>query len=65
MKAPQAMIAAVKSVSPSNRLAAARLAEKTYFDYLDKLTMFGDFNHSTNMEMAADAAAAEVKYFFS
>ena len=64
MKAPASMIAAVKSVQPKYRLAAAKLAEKTYFADLARLEQFGDFNRQTNEEMAAESAAAEVLFYF-
>lgn len=59
------MIDAVRSVRPAQRVEAAFLAEKTYFESLVRLEEFGDFDSETNQKMAADAAAAELAYRYA
>jgi hypothetical protein len=59
------MIAAVRAVAPQERLAAAKLAEVTFFAAIARFTMFGDFDAATNREMAGDMAAAEVSFHFA
>lgn len=64
MKAPKQMVDVVKSLPKSKRKSAAALAEKTYAEFLCVLKSHGDFSEVEQSEMAADAAAAEVKFVF-
>jgi hypothetical protein len=59
------MIIAVKAVQLSERRAAAQLAERVFLASLAKACAWGDFNDATNIELAAEAAAAEVAYRFA
>lgn len=65
MKTPEVMILAVKAVQPSERRAAAQLAERVFFASLAKARAWGDFNDATNIELAANAAAAEIAFRFA
>ena len=65
IKAPVAMIAAVKKVSPTDRIPAAALAESVFFTSLEKLRKFDDYPEATNIAMAGEAAAAEVAFRFA
>lgn len=64
-KAPTAMIEAIRKVQPSERAVAARYAEKYFARSLAKLTAFGDFSAAQNVEMAANATAAEIEFRFA
>jgi hypothetical protein len=65
MQVPAIMIAAIKEVQPSERRAAMLLAERTFNNFLTKLREWGDFDEATHVEMAANAAAAEVAFKFA
>ena len=65
IKAPAAMIDAVNRVSPEHRLEAAKMAEAAFSVFLKKLSGFDDFGLDTDIELAAEAAAAEVLYYFN
>ena len=65
LKAPATMIAAVKKVSPADRLPAAALAESVFSTSLEKLHKFDDYPEAINVEMAGEAAAAEVAFRFA
>ena len=65
MKASEALIAAIKEVHPTERLNAAKVAERVFFEYLAKLREFNDYDEATNIEMATFAAIAEISYGFS
>jgi len=64
-KPSPALLAAVLAVRPSERRAAIQVADKTFTNALAKLTAWGDFNHSTHIELANQAAIAEVTYRFA
>jgi altronate dehydratase len=64
-KAHPIMIAAVKAVRPCERIAAARCAEVTFIKALRKLQQFADYSEQDNIEMAAQAAAAEIAFKFA
>jgi len=61
MKTPAtpSMVAAIKAVHPSERIQAARLAEKAYAEALVNPNFEG------SPELAGEYAAAEVAYHFS
>lgn len=59
------MVAAVRAVRPEQRMMAAIIAELAFLKALDKLTKLGDFDQDANVEMAAEAAAAEVAHRFA
>lgn len=65
MQVPAVMITAVKAVQPSERRAAMLVAERTFLDALAQLRAWGDFSDADHIEMAADAAAAEVAFKFA
>jgi hypothetical protein len=65
MQVPAAMISAVKAVQPSERRAAMLVAERTFLAALAQLRLWGDFSDAAHIEMAADAAAAEVTFKFA
>jgi predicted metal-dependent hydrolase len=65
MKAPREMAMAVYAVSVEERREAIRVAEKKFFEALEILREFDDFSEKVNREMAAAAAAAEVKFLFN
>ncbi len=65
MKAPAAMINAIRNVQPSERLMAARVGEAAYRRAFARLEAFGDFPSTQNREMAAEAAAAEIAFRFA
>ena len=63
--ATRTMIDAVKSVRPSERLAAARLAEIVYFSAMKSPSMDDFRNDAERREIAGEAAAAEILYRFA
>ena len=64
--APAAMIAAVKNVTPSLRAKAATFAEKKFAEFCEKAKLDADeYSEAERIDMAADAAAAEVTFFFA
>lgn len=65
IKATPAMIAAVRAVHPTERRAAAALAERVFFASLDSLRVWDDFTPAAHVEMAGQAAAAEVAFRFA
>jgi hypothetical protein len=65
-KATNEMIAAVLAVHKSERLAAMRLAEKTFFSCLRSPNFTEEFSSDLERQEAAGAAAAaEVSYRFA
>lgn len=64
-KPTPALLAAIHAVQPAERRAAVLVAEKTFAKALSKLTAWGDFSHKAHVEMAMDAAVAEVKFRFA
>jgi hypothetical protein len=64
-KASPALVAAILRVQRSERIAAMQVAEKTFTEALSKLTEWNDFSHADHIEMAMEAAAAEVAYKFA
>jgi hypothetical protein len=64
-KPTASMIAAVRAVHPSERRAAALVAERVFSDFLATLTAWDDFSPADHVEMAGDAAAAEVAFRFA
>lgn len=67
MKAPRAMVVAVREVSKARRLEAMRVAEKVFFERLAKYRADNDmdFDDADFFEWAAQSAAAEVAYRFT
>lgn len=65
MKPSPALIAAIQAVQPSERRAAVLVADRTFTNALAKLEAWGDFRHSDHVEMAMDAAIAEVAFRFA
>lgn len=64
MKATLSMISAVKAVQKSQRLQAAALAEQTFHTYYVALQKLNEHTEAELIEMAGDAAAAEVRFYF-
>jgi hypothetical protein len=64
-KPSPALLAAIQAVQPSERCAAILVADKTFDTALSKLTAWGDFSHSDHVEMAMQAAIAEVTFRFA
>lgn len=65
IKTPEVMIQAVKNVHPAERRAAALLGERVFLAALAKFRVWADFDEATNVELAAEAAAAEIAYRFA
>ena len=65
IKTPEVMILAVKKVQPAERRVAALLGERVFFAALAKARIWADFDEATNLELAAEAAAAEIAYRFA
>ena len=65
MKAHEVMILAVKAVQPSERLQAAKFAERLFAQYFAIEMAHGEFDKATCIELAAEGAAAEVAYRFA
>lgn len=59
------MIAAVRAVRPQERVAAARVAERTFLSRLAVLRQWGDFSEEEHLIIAGKAAAAEVSFRFA
>jgi hypothetical protein len=65
IKAPAVMIETAKRIHKSERKQACRLMEKKFIETLKTLTLWDDYTHEQNIEMAAEAAAAEALYRFA
>lgn len=59
------MVSAVNAVRPTERRAAAKCAEWAFFRAYNRLAELGDFSEYDNIEMAGQAAAAEVAFRFA
>jgi len=59
------LIAIIQDVHPFERCEAILVADKTFNDALSKLTEWNDFSPSDHVEMAMQAAIAEVAFRFS
>jgi hypothetical protein len=64
--APRAdLIAAINAVHPSEREGAIKVADATFAKSLAKLERWGDFSRAMHIDMAMDAAVAEIKFWFA
>lgn len=63
--APATMTRALRSIQPSERLAAAKLGEKVFFDFLNSPNMEDAHHPQIAREWAAEAASAEMLYRFA
>ena len=64
--APRAdLIAAINAVHPSDRAGAIKVADATFAKAFTKLEAWGDFSRAMHIDMAMDAAVAEIKFWFA
>lgn len=63
-KPSPALLATIKAIAPANRKNAIRLADRTAAQYFAKLQIFGDFSEAEHIELAFEAARAEVLYWY-